>query len=121
MLEMIFSSGFFGGAVAQLVERATPGEEVPGSITTVAAHDRSHDLPALSRVWQHVKLSDVSLRTRPRYSLVVEEDVKKQNKPNQIELFLSLSFPLSFLLEAIFQELKLKYLSLFIIPLTTLT
>ena len=29
--------------------------------------DRSHGLPALSRVWQHVKLSDVSLGTRPRY------------------------------------------------------
>ena len=26
-----------GGAVAQSVERATPGEEVPGSITAVAA------------------------------------------------------------------------------------
>ena len=35
--------------------------------------------PALSRVWQHIKLSDVSLRTRPRYSLVVDEDVKKAN------------------------------------------
>ena len=33
--------------------------------------------PALSLVWQHVKLSDVSLGTRPRYSLVVDEDVKK--------------------------------------------
>ena len=27
-----------GGAVAQLVERPTPGEEVPGSIAAVAAH-----------------------------------------------------------------------------------
>ena len=35
--------------------------------------------PALSRVWQHVKLSDVSLGTRPQYSLVVDEDVKKPN------------------------------------------
>ena len=26
-----------GGAVAQLVEHATPGEEVPGSISAVAA------------------------------------------------------------------------------------
>ena len=34
-------------------------------------------LPALSRVWQHVKLSDVSLGTRPLYSLVIEEDIKK--------------------------------------------
>ena len=36
--------------------------------------------PNLSRVWQHVKLSDFSLWTRPRYSLVVDEDVKKPNK-----------------------------------------
>ena len=28
---------FLGGAVAQSVERATPGEEVPGSIPAVAA------------------------------------------------------------------------------------
>ena len=32
---------------------------------------------SLSRVWQHVQLSDVSVGTRPRYSLVVDEDVKK--------------------------------------------
>ena len=30
-------------------------------------------------MWQHVKLSDVSLGTRPRYSLVVDEDVEKNN------------------------------------------
>ena len=59
--------------VAQSVERATPGEEVPGSIPAVAARwlgrcqynliglDRSHGLPTLPRVWQHLKLSDVSL------------------------------------------------------------
>ena len=29
-------------------------------------------------VWQNVKPSDASLGTRPRYSLVVEEDVKNQ-------------------------------------------
>ena len=35
----IFSIGSIitGGAVAQLVERATPGEEVPGSIPAMAA------------------------------------------------------------------------------------
>ena len=41
---------------------------------------------SLSRVWQHVNLPDVSLGTRPRYSLVADEDVKKptnQTKPNQ--------------------------------------
>ena len=31
-------------------------------------------------MWQHVKLSDVSLGARPLYSLVVDEDVKKTNK-----------------------------------------
>ena len=46
--------------------------------------DRSHGLPALSRVWQQLKLSDVSLGTRPRYSLVVDEDVKKPNKQTSI-------------------------------------
>ena len=36
----------------------------------------------LSHVWQHVKLSDVSLGTcpHPQYSLVVDGDVKKPNK-----------------------------------------
>ena len=37
------------------------------------------EIEALSRVWQHVKLSDVSLGTSPRYRLVFDEDVK----PNQ--------------------------------------
>ena len=40
----------------------------------------SHGLPALSRVWQHEKLSDVSLGICPRYSLVVDKYVKKINK-----------------------------------------
>ena len=43
----------------------------------VTGWERSHGLPALSHVWQHLKLSYVSLGTRPRYSLVVDEDVKK--------------------------------------------
>ena len=89
-----------GGAVAQSVERATPGEEILGSITAVAARSllvgynvnggyRSHGLPALSRVRQHVKLSDVSLVTRPRYCLVVDEDVKKPtNQTNKKKAFL---------------------------------
>ena len=50
----------------------------------VIGRDRSHGLLALSRVWQHIKLSliisGISLRTRPRYGLVVDEDVKKSNK-----------------------------------------
>ena len=80
-----------GGVVAQSAERATPGEEVLGSIPAVAARpywlgqcqyngtgcDRSHGLPALSHVWHHLKLSDVSLGARPRLSLVFDEDVKK--------------------------------------------
>ena len=37
---------------------------------------------ALSCVWQHVKLSAVSLGNSPRYSLVVDEYVKKPTKPN---------------------------------------
>ena len=86
-----------GGAVAQSVEHVTPGEEVLGLIPTVAARSLwlgrchynviswdSHGLLALSRVWQHVKLSDVSLGTLPRYSLVVDEDIKKPtNLPNK--------------------------------------
>ena len=42
--------------------------------------DRSRGLPALSCVWHHLKLSDVSLGTRPLYSLVVDEDIKKPTK-----------------------------------------
>ena len=37
-------------------------------------------------MWQHVKLSDVSLGTRPRYSLVVDEDDKKPNKETKLYL-----------------------------------
>ena len=44
-------------------------------------------------MWQHVKLSDVSLVTRLRYSLVIDEDVKKQNK--ETHDFLILIFLLS--------------------------
>ena len=36
-------------------------------------------------MWQHLKLSAVGLGTRPRYSLVVEEAVKKPNKQTQIQ------------------------------------
>ena len=38
-------------------------------------------------MWQHVKLSDGSLGTRPRYILVVDEDVKKPtNQKNNFYL-----------------------------------
>ena len=50
----------------------------------VTGRDRSHGLRALSLVWQHIKLSDVCLATRPRYSLVADQDVKKPtNQPNK--------------------------------------
>ena len=42
--------------------------------------DRSHCLPALCRVWQLVKLSDASLWTFLRYSLVFDAYVKKPTK-----------------------------------------
>ena len=42
--------------------------------------------PLLCRVWHHVKLSYASLGTRPRYSLVVDKEVKKPNKPNQTRM-----------------------------------
>ena len=84
------------GEVAQLVERTTLGEEVFGSIFAVAVRsltslyqsnvtgsDRIHGDPALSRVWQHVKLSDVSHGSRPRYDLLANEDVKKPNQRNK--------------------------------------
>ena len=37
-------------------------------------------------MWQHVKLSDVSLETRPLYSLVVDQDVKKPTKQTNFRL-----------------------------------
>ena len=84
--------------VAQSVECTNPGGEALGSIPApywlgwcqynVTDWDRSHGLPALSRVWQHVKLSDVSLGARLRYGLVVEEDVKKPTKQTSLLLFM---------------------------------
>ena len=67
-----FGGGGGGGSVAQSVERVTPGEEVPIRFPlwptapywlgrcqyNVTGCDRSLGLPALSHVWQHVKLSD---------------------------------------------------------------
>ena len=90
----IINMWMLGGTIAQSVERMTPGEEVGDRIPlwpsapywlgrcqyNVTGSDRSHGLSALSRVWQHLKLSHVSLGTRPRYSLVVDEDVMKTNK-----------------------------------------
>ena len=50
------------------------------SMSFILLTSHSSLLAASSRMWQHVKLSDVSLGTLPRYSLVVDEDVKKPNK-----------------------------------------
>ena len=50
------------------------------ALNTRPVLSRSHGLPTLSLVWQHLKLSYVSLGARPRYSLVVDEDVKKPTK-----------------------------------------
>ena len=66
------SSSFDGRRGSSAVERATPGEEAPfrsplwppapyrlgRCLYNVTGWDRSHGLPALSHVWQHVKLSD---------------------------------------------------------------
>ena len=51
-----------------------------GQFCIEEVRDKSHGLSALSRVWQYVKLSDVSLGTRLRYRRVVDEDVKKSTK-----------------------------------------
>ena len=83
-----------GGALAQSVERRTLGEKILGSIPAVAARSlvvgsvsvkcdrlRQKSLsPRSASVWQHVKLSDVSLLTRSIYSLAVDEGIKKPNK-----------------------------------------
>ena len=81
--------------VAQWVERTTGGLEFVASIPAPGArsllaesvsilYDRMRQKsrsPLSISVWQHVKLSDV---TRPRNSLVADEDVKKPT--NQISV-----------------------------------
>ena len=87
------------GAVAQSVERATSGEDVPGSIPAVAARsllvksvsvkcDRLRQKPwspsSISCVAARKNCQKLCLEARPRYSLVVDEDVKKPtNQPNK--------------------------------------
>ena len=66
------------------------GHPLPAGLVSVsvmwAAETEVMVSSALSHVWQHVKLSDISLGIRPRYSLVVEEDVTKQtNQTRQVE------------------------------------
>ena len=87
-----------GGEVAQSVERATPCDEVPGSIPAVAARPllvgslsvqcdrlrRKSWSPRFVSCVAARKLSDVSFGTRPRYSLAAGEDVKKPtNHPSK--------------------------------------
>ena len=46
----------------------------------VTGWDRSHGLPAVSCVGQHLKLSDISFWTGLWYNLVINEDVEKPTK-----------------------------------------
>ena len=62
------------GAVARSVERATPCEEW---------FDPRCGRP-LPTTWQHVKLSDVSLGTRPQGIPVGDEDVKKPTNQTNV-------------------------------------
>ena len=62
----------------------------------VTSLDRCHGLIALSCVWQHVKLSDVSLGTCPRYSLVVDEE-SNQTKQSCLSTRNSLHKPIKLL------------------------
>ena len=79
------SSSRWGTRIAHSVERATPGEEALGSgfdphcgrPLPTAWVDVSIMGPAETEVMVS-PLCLVSLGTRPRYSLVVDEDVKKQ-------------------------------------------
>ena len=57
------------------------GRPLPTGLVGVSmmwpAENRSHGLRDLSRMWQHLKLSDVSLGNLPLYSLDIDEEVKK--------------------------------------------
>ena len=125
-----------GVSISQSVEGVTLGEEVLGSIPVVAARsllvgscpysmtgwDRSYGLPALASVWQHVKLSDVSLGTRPRYSLADDEDFKNPNKQNlkktSMSVCLSVCLPACLCLSLSLLALFMRFL--FIAELTLL-
>ena len=67
--------------------------------------DGSHGPSALSRVWQHVKLSDVSLGTGPWYSVVADKDVKNPRKETKLPFacsFLNCFFFLFFIISVIY-------------------
>ena len=62
------------------------GSSIVGSIPAVATRsllvgsaETEVMVSPLCLAWQRIKMSDVSLVTRPRYSLVADEDVKKPN------------------------------------------
>ena len=89
--ELIFADSS-RSAVAQSVERATPGEEVVGSISTVDAlffrsvsvlcdqlRQKSWSTRSVSCVAALIT-SDASLGTRPRYSLGVDEETNQPKK-----------------------------------------
>ena len=76
------------GGVAQSVERATPDQEILGSTPPPPLHScagsllvRSHltryNVTSSVSVWQHIKLSGVSLMALPRDSLVADKEGKK--------------------------------------------
>ena len=77
-------------------------------------------MQTLAIVWQHVKLSDVSLGTHLGYSLVIDEDVKKPTKQTNIgdhgfPFFLSSGLLMSSLLGHSFLVLKLFRLSVYFV------
>ena len=65
---MIERFAFYGrGSVAQSVEHATPGSGFdPRCGRPLPTGWVGVSIPALSRVWRHLKLSDVSLGVCPR-------------------------------------------------------
>ena len=94
-----------GDVVAQSVERVTPGEEVLGWIFywlgrcqyNVTAWDRSHGLPTLSHVLQHITLSDVSLGTLRDIAWLLTRTVRNETNilihSDFIRLFLYSAWP----------------------------
>ena len=61
--------------------------------------DKSHGLLARSLMWKHIKLSDVSLGTRPRHCLVADEDVKKPKKETSKQAYVFVWFCLQVMSE----------------------
>ena len=84
-ISLIFFSNWGRVAQSEEIRCGGPASYLMGRCQYhVTSWDRSHGLPALSHVWQHLKLSDVSLGTLQWYSLVVDKDIKKPNKQNKL-------------------------------------